>query len=289
MSTIAFMGLGAMGSRMASNLLLAGHTLRVWNRTASAAESLVAAGATLASSPAYAAEGADMIISMVRDDAASRFVWCDERLGAFNTMGAGAVAIESSTLSLGWMRELGHLALARDINLIEAPVSGSRPAAQAGQLVFLVGGEESVLAKVQGALQAMGSAVHHVGPLGSGALAKLATNALLGIQVTALAEITGLLAAGGADVGKTLQAIAGTPVWAPVAHYLAGSMLNGDFRPQFPVELIEKDFGYALAVVQGAAQQAPTLSAARQVFQQAMAEGLAGDNMTAVVRLFAGK
>lgn len=289
MSTIAFMGLGAMGCRMASNLLQAGHTLRVWNRTATAADPLVAQGAMLASSPAHAAEGADMVISMVRDDEASRFVWCDERVGAFTTLSAGAVAIESSTLSLAWVRELGTLAKARGLSLIEAPVSGSRPAAQAGQLVFLVGGEGHVLAKVQGALQAMGSAVHHVGPLGSGALAKLATNALLGIQVTALAEITGLLAAGGADVGKSLQAIAGTPVWAPVAHYLAGSMLNGDFRPQFPVELIEKDFGYALAVVQGDALRAPTLSAAREVFQQAMAEGLSGDNMTAVVRLFADK
>lgn len=127
----------------------------------------------------------------------------------------------------------------------------------------------------------MGAAVHHVGPLGSGALVKLATNALLGIQVASLAELIGLLERNDAEVDVALKAIATTSVWSPVAHYLASSMRQGDFCPQFPVELIEKDLGYALA----AAGHAPMLVAARSVFQAGIAESLGKENISAVVKL----
>lgn len=285
MSNIAFLGLGAMGSRMAANLIKAGHSLTVWNRTPKAAEALLAAGAQRAASPFEAAKAADFVISMVRDDSASKSVWCDPERGAFAAMRPGAIAIESSTLSVDWIRELGKSAQARGIGLIEAPVSGSRPAAEAAQLVYLVGGEADVLAGAEGVLKSMGAAIHHVGPIGSGTLVKLATNALLGIQVTALAELIGILRQSGTDVIKAVQAIAGTPVWSPVANVLAGSILRGDFQPQFPVELIEKDFGYALAAA-GSDAAAPTVAAARSVFRQGIKQGLGGENMTGVARLF---
>lgn len=285
MNSIAFLGLGAMGSRMAAHLIKAGHHLTVWNRTPQAAETLLKSGARWAATPYEAAQDAEFVISMVRDDAVSRSVWCDVESGAFAAMPAGAVAIESSTLSVAWSRQLGETAKARGVCLLEAPVSGSRPAADAGQLVYLVGGDAAVLAKAEHVLKAMGTVIHHVGPIGSGALTKLATNSLLGVQVTALAEIIGLLKRGGTDVGKAVQAMAATAAWAPVANAIAGSMLRGDFQPQFPVELIEKDFGYALAVARSD-ELAPTLAAARKVFAQGIAHGLGGDNMTAVARLF---
>ncbi|WP_305074439.1 NAD(P)-dependent oxidoreductase [Propionivibrio sp.] len=285
MSNIAFLGLGAMGSRMAANLIKAGHSLTVWNRTPKAAEASLAAGAQWAASPFAAAKAADFVISMVRDDAASKSVWCDPERGAFAAMRPDAIAIESSTLSVDWIRELGKSAQARGIDLLEAPVSGSRPAAEAAQLVYLAGGEANVLASAEGVLKSMGAAIHHVGPIGSGTLVKLATNALLGIQVTALAELIGMLRRCGTDVVKAVQAIAETPVWSPVDNVIAGSMLRSDFQPQFPVELIEKDFGYALTAA-GSDAAAPTLAAARAVFRQGIAHGLGGDNMTAVARLF---
>ena len=285
MSKIAFLGLGAMGCRMAANLLKAGHTLTVWNRTPNAAADLLAAGAHWADSPFHAATEVDFVISMVRDDAASRFVWCDPERGALAAMAPGTIAIESSTLSVDWIRQLGGMAKARAIDLLEAPVSGSRPAAEAAQLVYLVGGEATVLNKAENVLKAMGAAIHPVGPIGAGTLVKLATNALLGIQVTTLAELFGMLRRNGADVVKATQAIAGTPVWSPVANVIAGSILRSDFQPQFPVELIEKDFGYALAAA-GADAAAPTLAAARGVFRQGIEQGSGGENMTAVARLF---
>lgn len=285
MSHISFLGLGAMGARMAANLLKAGHKVTVWNRTPAAADSLVAAGAHPATTPKEAASGADFVMAIVRDDDASRQIWLDPETGALAGMRAGSIAIESSTLTPAWVQELGQEMTAQGVNLLEAPVSGSRPQAEAGQLVYLIGGDTEVLEQTKPLLAATGSAIHHVGTLGQGALTKLATNALLGIQVTALAEIIGMLQRNGADVPTVLGAIAGTSAWSPVANYLASTMVAGHFAPQFPIGLIEKDFGYALQAA-GTAERAPTLAAARSVFQHAIAQGLSGQNMTGVVSLF---
>ena len=275
-----------MGARMAARLIKAGHDVTVWNRTADATKPLVAAGATQAQTPRQAAAGAAFVVTMVRDDEASRRVWLDPDNGALAGMAAGAVAIESSTLTAGWIRELGHAVAECGVALLEAPVSGSRVQADAGQLVYFVGGDDTTLARAEPVLKAMGSTVHHIGPLGSATLVKLSTNALLGVQITVLAELIGLLRRSGGDAGRALQAVAGTAVWSPVANYLSGSMLTGDFSPQFPVELIEKDFNYTVQVA-GSAAAAPTIAAARDVFRAAIGAGLGELNMTAVVKLVA--
>jgi len=285
MSHIAVLGLGAMGSRMAANLLAAGHQVTVWNRTPAAAEALVSQGAVQAFTPKQAAEGADFVIAMLRDDVASRQVWLDADTGAILSMRPGAIAIESSTLSPDWVKELGMRLEVKDISLLEAPVSGSRPQAEAGQLVYLVGGDEQVLERSRSLLETLGSAVHHVGSLGNGALVKLTTNALLGIQVAALAEIIGLLKHNDVDPEQALKAMSATSVWSPVATVMSNSMLSNNFAPMFPVELIEKDFGYALQAA-GSLSSAPTTTAVRDVFRLAMAQGLGQENMTSIVKLF---
>lgn len=285
MSHIAVLGLGAMGSRMAANLLAAGHQVTVWNRTSAAAEALVSQGAVQAFTPKQAAEGADFVIAMLRDDVASRQVWLDADTGAILSMRPGAIAIESSTLSPDWVKELGMRLEVKDISLLEAPVSGSRPQAEAGQLVYLVGGDEQVLERSRSLLETLGSALHHVGGLGNGALVKLTTNALLGIQVAALAEIIGLLKHNDVDPAHALKAMSATSVWSPVATVMSNSMLSGNFAPMFPVELIEKDFGYALQAA-GSLSSAPTTTAVRDVFRLAMAQGLGQENMTSIVKLF---
>ena len=282
---IALLGLGAMGSRMAANLLKADHALTVWNRTPEAAAALVAQGAKQAPTPRQAAAGADFVFAMVRDDEASREIWLSPHHGALEGLKEGAIAIESSTLTPGWIRELGLAVAARGSALLEAPVAGSRPQAETAQLVYFIGGDEAVLKQVKPLLMAMGSTITHVGPLGSGALVKLSTNALLGVQVTVLAELIGLLKRSGADVASAVTAIGGTAAWSPAANNLSSSMLAGNFSPQFPVELIEKDFGYAVDAA-GSPEDVPTIAAARGVFQKAVANGFGGDNMTSVVQLF---
>ena len=145
MSKVAFLGLGAMGSRMAANLLKAGHELTVWNLRPEAANKLAAAGAKAVTTPREAAEGNDFIMAMVSNDEASQQVWLDATHGALAGMKPGAVAIESSTLTPEWIRELGNAMSKSGIDLLEAPVSGSTPHAENAQLVFLVGGDVQTL------------------------------------------------------------------------------------------------------------------------------------------------
>lgn len=285
MPHIAVLGLGAMGKRMAANLLKAGHQVTVWNRTAKAAEELVALGAMQAATPRDAAAGADFVLTMVRDDAASASVWLDAETGAFAGLQPGAIAMDSSTLSVDWIKKLGAEATSRGVTLLETPVSGSLPQADAAQLIFLVGGSADACQKAEPVLLSMGSAVNHTGDIGTGALTKLATNALLGIQVTAIAELIGMLRRNGADAQKIMGIIATTAVWSPYAQRAIGALLSGEAPVMFPVELIEKDFGYALEAA-GSPGAAPTIAAARSVFQRGMDEGLGDANLTSVVKLF---
>lgn len=284
MARIAFLGLGAMGSRMARRLLQAGHTVTVWNRSPAAMAPLAAAGAQMAATPRAAASGSEFVFSMVRDDDAAHQVWLADREGAIAGLDASALAIECSTLSVDGVRALASALAARGHLLLEAPVSGSLPAVEAGQLVFLPAGEAADLERTAPVLAALGRAVPLLGPVGQGALAKLLINSLLGVQVSLLAEWIGTLRRQGADPERLLQAAAATPAWSPIAGRLAASMLAGDFQPQFPVELIAKDFGYALQLADVEAQ--PVAAATYGVFERAAREGLGAQNMTAVLQLY---
>src|SRR5688500_13449690 len=133
MTKLAVLGLGIMGTGIAANLLKAGHGLAVYNRTAARAQPLADLGARVAATPAEAAEGAEVVLSVVGDDEASRAVWLGEQ-GALGGMVSGAIVVECSTLSVAWIRELQQQAAARDLRLVDAPLGGSKPAAEAGTL-----------------------------------------------------------------------------------------------------------------------------------------------------------
>lgn len=285
MAKISVLGLGAMGARMAANLIKAGHEVTVWNRTAARADSLLEAGAKWAETPRKAAEGAEFVMTMVRDNEASCEVWLDPEHGALAGLGPNAVGIESSTVTRGWVIALAMAFGAAGRILLEAPVSGSRPQAEAGELIYLVGGDAGVLAKTEAVLRAMGNAVHHVGPLGAGALAKLATNTLMGIQTTALAELCGMIARKGGDVERIMGAVSRTAVWSGAASRALPSILQENYAPLFPAELIEKDFRYCIEEA-GGPDKAPTLEGARKDFRAAMDAGDGDKQMTVVARLF---
>jgi 3-hydroxyisobutyrate dehydrogenase len=281
---IAFLGLGAMGSRMATNLLASGHSVRVWNRTAGAAAPLVALGATRATSPRDAADGVEVVVSMVRDDPASRHVWLHEADGAVHAMRPGAVGIESSTLSVGWVQELSEALAACGVALLDAPVLGSRSQAELRQLIHVVGGDALVVERARAVFSALGTAVHHCGPTGAGATMKLLANALLGIQVSALAELLGVARRRGIDPSVVASVLGQTPVCSPAARAAADAMARRSFSAAFPIDLIEKDFGYLAACVQPG--RAPVSTAAREVFERGVAHGLGAENMTAVAKLY---
>lgn len=286
MTRIAFLGLGAMGSRIAASLLTAGFDLTVWNRDPAKAQGLGDQGAKLAASPAAAAMGADIVFAMVRDDEASRGVWLDPHTGAFASMRSGAIAIESSTLTLAFTRALAAEAATRGLGFLDAPVAGSRPQAEAKQLIHLVGGDTVTLSRAEPALRAIGAAIHHAGPAGTGMAMKLAVNALLGIQVAALAELLGALAKQGVEGAKAADILGATSVASPAAKGAMASMAASAYAPLFPVELVGKDLDYALAGVRAVGADAPVTLAANSVFSSAAALGLGGEHLTAVRKLY---
>lgn len=286
MKHITILGLGAMGSRMAASLLKAGYQVTVWNRSATKAEALQALGARLAHTPREAAAQAEVVISMLRDDPASRRVWLDSHDGALVGMAAGSIAIESSTLTPAWVRELAQAAALRGVDFLDAPVAGSRPQAEAAQLIYLVGGSAEVLQRAGPVFNSTGGAIHHAGPVGSGAIVKLMVNALFGIQVAAMAELLGLATRAGLDASKALEIMGSTPVASPAAKMAGQGMLARNFAPMFPVELVEKDFGYALAAASDAGCALPLTHSTQAVLREALVKGLGEQNLTAVAQLY---
>ncbi len=286
MTKVALLGLGAMGLRMAQRLLDAGINLTIYNRTAARGAPLAAAGAKLAETPAEAADGADIVLSMLRGDDACRAVWLDPKNGAVHALGPEAIAIESSTATVDWVRELADAVTTAGAGFLDAPVAGSRPQAEAGALIYLVGGAPDTLARARPVLEVMGSAIHHVGPASAGMMLKLALNTLFAVQAATLAELIGVLTKSGADVGRCLEVLAATPVASPAANGLAGQMLARNFAPLFPIDLVEKDLSYMSAVARDAATAAPITAASRDAFAQAKDQGYSGDNISGVVQLY---
>ncbi len=286
MTQVAVIGLGAMGARMAQRLLDEGHVLSVFNRTPSRAARLVEQGARLADSPYAAAAGAEVVISMVTDDDASRAVWLGDR-GALAAMREGAIAIESSTLTPGCVTALAAAARAAGVALLDAPVAGSRPQAEAGQLIYLVGGEPSVLEQARPLLEVMGGAVHHAGPVGAGAVMKLALNSLFGVQVVAMAEALAMCARHDVAPARALELLGQMPVTSPAAAGVGGLIVAERWAPMFPVVLVEKDLAYMVEAAGAPADGGATLvDAARQRFRAAREAGFGGENLHAVAKLY---
>lgn len=286
MSDIAFLGLGAMGCRMATRLLEAGHRVTVWNRTRARTEPLIAAGARAAELPREAAAGAELVFSMLRDVDASRQVWLDPETGAIGGLAANSIAVECSTVTAQWVRQLAQAASGVGAGFVEAPVAGSRPQAEAGQLIFVAGGASDVLERVRPVLAAMGGAVHHAGDIGAGATVKLAVNGMLAVQAALLVDLWGFMTRSGMDPAAGMAVLQEVPVTSPAAKGLLGAMLARRFEPQFPVELVEKDLGYLLGDEPAThGRNMPVVAGARQRYAAAMAAGLGHDNISGIVRL----
>ncbi|MEO1064664.1 MAG: NAD(P)-dependent oxidoreductase [Actinomycetota bacterium] len=264
---IAVLGLGAMGSRMARNLAGAGHVVTGWNRTPSVATEL-AASSTVTAAPdlAAAVEGADVVISMLTDDEASRSVWLDPERDVLAGLAPGTVVVESSTLTAEMVRELGEAVRGRGLELLEAPVVGSRPQADGGALLTLVGGDPAVLDRVRPVLEVNAGAIRHVGAIGAAATMKLAVNGLFGAQVAAYAEIVGLLRRSGADVAASIELLSGLPITSAGLQRILGLIADETYEPNFPIELVAKDFGYLGRLAAEVGAELPVTGAAGAVF-----------------------
>ncbi|MEO1133140.1 MAG: NAD(P)-dependent oxidoreductase [Cyanobacteria bacterium J06639_1] len=286
MSAIAILGLGAMGSRMAKNLIAAGHAVTVYNRTPERAQPLVEAGATRADTPRQAVASAEFVISMVTDDDASRAVWTDEKTGAIANVQPGAIAIESSTLTPAWIAELAGMMSDLDTQFLDAPVAGSRPQAEAGQLIYLVGGETETVDRCRSLFDITGGKLHHLGSVGSGTAMKLAINSLFAIQVAAFGEMLAFVEALGISREAAAAVLTDSPVASPVLKGVLGQMVAESFAPLFPIDLVEKDLRYALSTATASRAELPTTQVVRDVFERARQAGYGSDNISGVVQLY---
>lgn len=284
--SVAFLGLGAMGSRMAKQLIKAGHELKLWNRSPKAMQPLVDLGAIACDSPAQAAAGADYVISMVRDDVASRVVWLDPATGAVKSMKAGSIAIECSTLTPAWISDLETQMRQKSISFCDAPVAGSRPQAEAAKLIFFVGSDAVDYERVSSLLSLMGSQINHTGAVGSGARIKLVINSLFGVQLAAVAELLGFLQKSGLDLRQAMEIVGETPVCSPAAKLAAAAMIGGNFAPAFPIELVEKDFAYMARAAQGVSANMPLSHTAHEAFKTAINTGYGQDNITGIAQSY---
>lgn len=287
MSHIAVLGMGAMGSRMARSLIDRGHRVTVWNRSPKPLATLRERGATIALSPARAVRDCEFAIGMVRDVTASKRIWLDPEDGALAAMPDDAIAIECSTLTLEWTHQLAEAFADRGLGFLDAPVAGSRKQAEARSLIFLVGGAMAPFEKAAPVLAHLGGPVHHVGPVGSGTIVKLAVNALFGIQLATVGELIGFMARAGLEPERGLAVLTSTPVCSPAAKIAAASMLDRHFSPQFPIELVRKDFEYVTSTAHAQCAAVPMAQAAREIYRKAEQAGFGGDNITGLVRLYA--
>jgi 3-hydroxyisobutyrate dehydrogenase len=282
MQRIAVLGVGTMGGGMAVNWLKKGFPLTIWNRTPARAVPLVAEGATLASTPREAAEGADVVVAMVADDDASRGVWLGAT-GALEGAKPGAIVIESSTLTPDWVRELAGKAQAQDCRFLDAPVGGSRVAAAAGQLVFFVGGDAETLDAARPALEAVGQRINHVGATGAGATWKLINNMLTAIQAAGLAEALSFARKSGFSPDQILSLIEASAAASPVVRLKLPRMIEGQFdETDFALSLMLKDARYAVALASALGAPHDMIVAAEAAFARAEAKGLGSKDFAAV-------
>jgi 3-hydroxyisobutyrate dehydrogenase len=237
---VGFIGLGIMGSGMARNLLKAGFALRVWNRTASRMDELVAAGAQPASSPADVAAQADIIFICVSDTPDVEAVVLGEN-GLIHGARPGSLVIDTSTISPQAERMLGEKLAEKGVHLLDAPVSGGSEGAARGTLSVMVGGSADQVVRAMPYLKAVGQTITHVGEQGAGQMVKLVNQILVVVTMLGVSEALVFAKAGGLDLARTLEAVSGGAAGSWMLSNRGPQVLSDDWRPGFTIDLQQKD------------------------------------------------
>ncbi|QYR24286.1 NAD(P)-dependent oxidoreductase [Paenibacillus sp. sptzw28] len=285
MQKIGFIGLGVMGAPMAANLLRKGYNVTVYNRTPGKADKLLELGAAEAQTPAAVARASELVITMISNDDAIQEVYYGQD-GLLSGLMPDTIVVDSSTISPSLARQLAADAAAKSADFLDAPVTGSKPAAEGGSLVFMVGGESDILERASDVLLAMGRKVIPMGPSGSGATAKLAHNTIVGINAAALVEGMAIAASGGIDASSFLELVQSGGAASKIAELKGPKLLDRDFSVQFSLALMLKDLRLSSVLSDQLKTPTPVLETVKGLFQIGDSMGLGDLDLSVLVNCY---
>ncbi len=281
---IGFIGLGTMGAPMAARLLAAGFEVSVHNRTREREEPLAALGAKRAASPKSCAQDSDVVFTMVSDTPDVQAVVTGDH-GAIEGLAEGSVLVDMSTISPATTRRLAAALAQRGVQMLDAPVSGGSEGARNGTLSIMVGGDAVALERVRPVLEHLGRTITHVGPVGSGQVAKAVNQVIIAGTYAAVAEGMALAMAAGIDTDAALTALGGGAAGSWVLANRARNMLAGDYPLGFRTRLHRKDLGIALASARELGVSMPVAAYVEQVETSLVARGFGDEDVSNVARV----
>lgn len=285
LSKVGFIGLGLMGKPMALNLVKAGFAVTVWNRTASRADEVVAAGAKLAASPRDVAADADLLITIVSDPPALEEVLWGAN-GAMQSLRRGSIYMDSSTVSPDQARKIAAACTERGVRFLDAPVTGGDWGAKKAELIFMAGGDAATIAEAEPVLKVLGKKWFHLGENGAGQTIKLAMNLILALQVDALAEAVALVSAAGLQGEKLVEVLQSSMARSGVLDVKSQNLLNGQYTPSFPLRLMHKDMKLALELAKQVDVELPATAAAYKTYSTVKDEAKEDLDYSAVMKFW---
>src|SRR6267143_1220598 len=281
---LGFIGIGSMGRPIARRLLQAGYKVIVYNRDRRKAEALVECGATVAKRISQLAFYADVILSCLPTDDAVRSVYAGPE-GVFANARPGSVIIEMSTVNPEISRELYKLGVACAVGVLDVPISGSTLAAEQGTLTLLGGGDEDVFHTAEPIFRAISQQNFYLGPSGSGTTMKLVVNTLLGVGMQAVGEAVAFGEKAGLNRDRLLDVLSQTAVVAQAHVGKLERAMKSDYSPQFPIRLMNKDFGLILNLAAAVGARMPAAGAAFEINARQSDEGAEQDFSAVILRM----
>jgi 3-hydroxyisobutyrate dehydrogenase len=280
--TIGFVGTGLMGRGMARSLIRKGHAVRVYNRTRAKAEEVAQLGAAVAATPADAARGASVVVTMLADPQAVAACY-EGPDGLLSALSKDAVVIDSSTVSPPTTRTMAAAVRAKGGHLLDAPVFGSKNEAETGALGFIVGGDRAVFDSVQDVLSCMGKTTY-LGPTGMGATAKLVVNLVIASELEAFYEGMVMAVKAGLDPDQMYSILMNSRAKSGIFEMKGPNILKRDFTTFFPLRLMDKDLRLALETADALRVQMPVVQAVKAVLGACVAAGQGDEDMSSAIR-----
>ncbi len=286
LSNVGFIGLGIMGEPMARNLIRAGYSLTVFNRTRDKAETMSGEMVSLADSPAQVAERSEIVITMVSDSAAVEEVIAGP-VGVVQGVRPGSVVVDMSTVSPAVERKLDEVLRVKSVSLLDAPVSGGDVGAIKGTLAIMAGGSREAFDRVFPLFEAMGKTITYCGPVGNGQLTKLCNQILVAVNLMAVSEAVVFARKNGLDATAMIDAVAGGAAGSWQLSNLGPKIVDRDFAPGFMVDLMQKDLRLVLEAADLSAVALPAASLVHHLFNSAQAFGHGRDGTQALSEVVA--